>query len=99
MTQDQELIRLRQQMDDVNHRLVNVLHERAQLSFLIGSHKHANGLEIVDPEREQSMQQDLMRELPAQGFSAMALEKILQAVFAASREIVARPHNKPMPPP
>ena len=98
MTQDQELIRLRRQMDDVNHRLVTVLHERAQLSFLIGSYKHANGLEIIDPAREQSMQQDLMRKLPTTGFSAPALETILQAVFAASREIVAGPHKSPTPP-
>lgn len=98
MTQDRELIRLRQRMDELNHRLVNVLHERAHLSFLIGSHKHANGLKIIDPAREQSMQQTLMRELPTQGFSATALETILQAVFAASRDIVAKPYDTPLPP-
>ena len=98
MTQDQELIRLRQQMDEVNHRLVHVLHERAQLSFLIGTHKHAHGLQIIDPAREQSMQQALIRELPIQGFSASALETILQAIFAASRDIVAKPYANRMPP-
>lgn len=98
MTQDHELIRLRKQMDDVNHRLVDVLHERAQLSSLIGSHKHANGLEILDPAREQSMEQELMRKLPPNGFSATALQTILHAVFAASRDIVAKPQDDQTPP-
>ena len=88
-----ELAALRAQMDQVNGRLVDVLHERARLSRRIGSHKCAEGIAVIDPEREQVMLQSLLQALPADGFPEASLTKILRAVFDASRELVARPHG------
>lgn len=91
MNHDPELRTLRGQIDDINQRLVHVLHERASIVRRIGVHKLATGMAVVDSAREQAMLRELMRELPANGYSASALESILRAVFDASRELVAAP--------
>ena len=48
---------------------------------------------VLDPVREQTMLTQLVRDVPADGFSAVSLERILQSVFAASREVVAAPQK------
>ena len=61
-----ELTRLRAAMDDINHRLTDILHERARLARKIGTIKHATGMTISDPEREQAMLLEMLRDaLPA----------------------------------
>jgi chorismate mutase len=91
MNNDPELRALRNQIDDINQRLVQVLHERASIVRRIGVHKLATGMAIVDSAREQTMLRELMSEIPANGYSATALQSILRAVFEASRELVAAP--------
>ena len=91
MNNDCELHALRREVDAVNQRLVAVLHERARLVRRIGVYKQALGMSVVDAAREQAMLAELLRELPAHGFSAEALANILQAVFAASRDVVREP--------
>lgn len=84
-----DLAAMRTAMDAVNHRLVAVLHERARLCRAIGAWKRAHGVPAADPAREEAMLADLLRTLPADGFSTAQLTTILRAVFAAAREIVA----------
>lgn len=84
-----ELTALRQQMDDVNRRLTTVLHERAQLARRIGAIKRDAGMATTDPEREAAVLDEMLRDLPADGFDADALATILKAVLQASRDIVA----------
>jgi 3-deoxy-7-phosphoheptulonate synthase/chorismate mutase len=93
MIPDPELNRLREQMDDVNQRLLDVLHERARLSRRIGSHKQSEALAVVDPVREQAMLKTLLHNLPPDGLPKAALAAIMQSVFAASRELVASPKD------
>lgn len=93
MSTDPELNHLREQMDDVNQRLVDVLHERARLSRCIGSHKQSEGLSVVDAVREQAMLKALLRDLPPNGLPEAALATILGSVFVASRELVASPKH------
>ncbi len=85
-----ELDALRAAMDVLNRRLVDVLHERARLCRHIGARKKAHGTAAADPVREQQMLAALLHDAPADGFRAAELEPILRAVFAASREVVAR---------
>lgn len=81
------LLRLRAEMDDLNRRLLLVLQERAQLCRRVAAHKLAAGLPMVDPAREQQMLASLLAQ-PGDGFPAADLERILGAVFAASRAVV-----------
>lgn len=88
MSADPELELLRKQMDDVNRRLVDALHERANVARRIGVHKRAAGLASIDPARELQMRRSLLQDLPADGFSEPALTAILDAVFEQSRRLV-----------
>jgi len=85
-----ELDSLRAAMDVLNRRLVDVLHERARLCRRIGEAKRGAGQPGVDPARERAMLASLLALPAADGFPPAALAAILQAVFVASREVVAR---------
>ena len=88
MSLDPELAQWRAAIDDVNARMVAVLHERAHLCRAIGAWKRARGMPGPDPEREDEMLAAMTRELPTHGFPREQLEPILRAVLAASRVVV-----------
>jgi chorismate mutase / prephenate dehydratase len=90
MALDPELAQWRAAIDDVNTRLVAVLHERAHLCRAIGAWKRARGMAGPDAEREAEMLAAMLRDPPAHGFTRAQLEPILRAVLAASRELVER---------
>lgn len=83
-----ELEDLRIGIDDINRRLVELLHERGRLCRAIGAWKQRHGVPAADPDREAAMRAELLRELPADGYERPQLDAILQAVFAASRSLV-----------
>jgi 3-deoxy-7-phosphoheptulonate synthase/chorismate mutase len=85
-----ELQSLRGEMDAVNERLVDVLHERARLCRRIAAWKRAHGQPAADPAREEAMLAALLRAAPGDGFARDELAAILRAVFATSRELVER---------
>jgi 3-deoxy-7-phosphoheptulonate synthase/chorismate mutase len=88
MTVDDELPRLRRQMDELNHRLVAVLHERARLCRAIREAKRRGGREALDPAREQAMQDAVSGLAAPDGFPADSLVRIFAAVLAESRRLV-----------
>jgi chorismate mutase len=90
MSQPPELHRMRKAMDAINHRLVAALHDRARLCRAIAAWKRGQGLPAVDPAREEAMLAELLRDVPADGFTKEQVTAILRAVFAASREVVQR---------
>lgn len=81
---------MRKAMDAINQRLVAVLHDRARLCRTIAAWKRAHAMAGADPAREEAMLAALVRDVPADGFSREQLTAILNAVFAASREVVQR---------
>jgi chorismate mutase len=88
MSLDPELAQWRAAIDDVNTRLVAVLHERAHLCRAIGAWKKSRGLPGPDDAREAEMLAAMTKDLPAHGFSREQLEPIVRAVLAASRQLV-----------
>jgi len=46
---------LRQRIDDIDARLLELLTERAQISLEIGEHKRGENQSISNPEREQKI--------------------------------------------
>lgn len=86
----EELQRLRAEMDAINRELLAVLQRRAGLVRRIATHKRAAGLPLVDAEREQQMLAELLA-AAGDGYEPAALQRILEAVFAASRELVQQP--------
>ncbi len=86
---DPTLAQLRHDIDALNARLVELLHERGRLCRAIGAWKAHHGLAAADPQREDAMLAALLQDVPADGYSRAQLEAILRAVFAASRARVA----------
>lgn len=85
-----ELQLMRKAMDAVNKKLVAVLHDRARLCRAIGIWKRVRGLPAADAAREAAMLATMLGNRPDDGYSPEQLTTILQAVFAASREVVER---------
>jgi chorismate mutase len=101
MASRSRLDELRAAVDDINRRLVALLHERGRLCRSIGTWKQHHGVPAADPDREAAMRDELLRELPADGYEREQLEQILQALFTASRALVERsgPHGRTRRPP
>ena len=91
MSNAPELDHLRAAMDGVTRQLTDILHERARLARQIGAVKRAAGLNVSDPEREQAMLVEMLRDPPADGFRKESLQTILETVLAESRAVVASP--------
>lgn len=89
MSVDPELQQFRAAMDVINRRLVDVLHDRARLCRSIGAWKKTRGTAAVDAVREQRMLAAMVDAAVPDGYSRTELTAILQAVFAASRRVVA----------
>jgi chorismate mutase len=52
---DPELDALRRAIDQVDSRLLELIHERVRLVLEVGAHKARHGLAIYDPERERRL--------------------------------------------
>jgi chorismate mutase len=50
-----DLDELRRQIDQVDTRLLELIHERVRLVLQVGAYKARHGLAIYDPERERRM--------------------------------------------
>ena len=72
---------LRDQIDAVDDELLRLLNERADLVHGVGEIKHAQGLEIYAPEREEKLLQSLVAK--SQG---RLTEKSIRAIY---REIMS----------
>lgn len=92
MSGDDELARLRAAVDQVDARLVELLHERARLAQALGSWKRARGLPALDPTREGVV-------VSRAGAAARppldraALERVFAAILAESRRVVQAAHG------
>ena len=83
------LAALRADVDRINARLVSVLQQRARLVARIARLKRRANLPIVDVARERAMLRAALVGAGG-GFSRPVLERILRAVFTASRALATR---------
>ena len=89
MTDSDELIRLRAEMDTLNLTLRGVIQARACLARRIAALKRAGGRELYDPEREAEMLRALMVE-PEDGLAPERLAELLGEIIAACRDAASR---------
>jgi chorismate mutase len=74
-------------MDRLNGRIVALLQARARLARESGRAKARSGRDAADPVRERAMLRAALSGAP-EGFPRRDLERLLLAVFAASRRLV-----------
>ncbi|HEY6557237.1 MAG TPA: chorismate mutase [Polyangiaceae bacterium] len=60
-----ELEALRRAIDEVDHRILELVAERVRLVLAVGEYKRTNALPVYDPERERHLLERLSRAAPA----------------------------------
>lgn len=90
---NEQLEELRDQLDNVNLQLVELINERARLAQEIGRVKSAQGLNRFDPVRERKML-DLIAANNKGPFETSTLQHIFKQIFKASLEIQEDDHRK-----
>lgn len=88
-----EFEQLREQLDEVNLKLLDLINERAELVQKIGDVKKAQGMHRFDPVRERAML-DLIAERNEGPFETGTLQHIFKEIFKASLELQEDDHRK-----
>ncbi|HZD52393.1 MAG TPA: chorismate mutase [Woeseiaceae bacterium] len=79
---------LRSELDAINLQLLERLEARGRLVREVLAVKRRLGVSVYDPEREQTMIEELLR-CSADVYPRSALVRIFSAIFSASRALMA----------
>ena len=88
-----ELDRLRQQMDEVNMKILELLSRRAELAQMIGEVKKKQGINRFDPIRERSMLEKVTAVNPGP-FDDDTIRHLFKQIFKASLDLQQKDHKK-----
>jgi len=77
---------LRQRIDAIDHRLLELLAERLTVVHQVGQEKRRKTLPVFDPAREELLLQKLVCDAP-QGFDEEAVRAIFLAVVSQCRRL------------
>ncbi|MDA8353311.1 MAG: bifunctional 3-deoxy-7-phosphoheptulonate synthase/chorismate mutase [Firmicutes bacterium] len=88
-----ELDRLRQEVDEVNVKLLELLSKRAELAQAIGEVKKAQGIHRFDPERERDMLNWVSEANPGP-FDDKTIRHLFKQIFKASLDLQQEDHKK-----
>jgi chorismate mutase-like protein len=80
---------LRDEIDTIDRKIVELLAQRLRLVLRVGEYKRANGLPIYDAERERDLLARVANAAPSPLEPAMA-QRIFQCVIQESRELEKR---------
>lgn len=78
-----ELNDLRKKIDEIDHRIVELLNDRAEIAIEIGKAKQSRNLSIHSPEREQEILNRLAKENPGP-FPNKVIRLIYEEILSAS---------------
>ncbi|PTM59964.1 bifunctional 3-deoxy-7-phosphoheptulonate synthase/chorismate mutase [Desmospora activa] len=96
MSQEQkhpDLEQLRNQIDDINQQLLQLLSQRAELARAIGEVKKAQGINRFDPVRERDMLDRLVQDNPGP-FDDGTIRHLFKQIFKASLDLQQKNHKK-----
>ncbi|WP_040949527.1 bifunctional 3-deoxy-7-phosphoheptulonate synthase/chorismate mutase [Gorillibacterium massiliense] len=91
--EQKELSTLREQMDAINSKLLELLSERAKIAIEIGEIKEKQGVPRLDPEREKIMLERLVASNPGP-LPAATVRQLFKQIFQASMELQTAEHKK-----
>jgi chorismate mutase len=72
---------LRRDLDEVDDLLIDLLAQRAELVAAIWDWKQKNGVDRIDPVREQALRERLLSRAEASGLSREAVEAVLAQII------------------
>ncbi|KGX83221.1 bifunctional 3-deoxy-7-phosphoheptulonate synthase/chorismate mutase [Pontibacillus marinus] len=90
---NEELDKLRRELDEVNEDLLDVINKRAKLVQQIGQIKQRQGMNRYDPVRERDML-DSIKEKNTGPFEHSTVEHIFKEIFKAGLELMEDDHRK-----
>jgi 3-deoxy-7-phosphoheptulonate synthase / chorismate mutase len=90
---NKELDQLREQLDELNLQILNLINERARLVQEIGKVKENQGVNRYDPVRERKML-NLIKENNNGPFADSTIEHIFKEIFKAGLELQKDDHRK-----
>ncbi|WP_053057508.1 chorismate mutase [Rubrobacter aplysinae] len=76
----------RERVDEVDHELVRLLNERAQLVQEMGSYKQEAGIPLFDPRREEEILSKVAEENPGPIFDS-SMRDIFELIMHRIRDI------------
>lgn len=83
---DLQLQKVREQIDDINKQILNLISERGELAKQVGRIKIQQGKDLYDPTREQEIINRLM-ESNKGPFDNNEIEEIFKVIFKTSLEL------------
>lgn len=86
MIDDPEIGSLREQIDAIDRRLLELLAERLAVVHKVGDQKRKKGLAVYDPTREEALLLSLVERAPA-SLDEQAVRIIFQAIVGQSRRL------------
>lgn len=84
--QTTELEKLRKKIDQIDHDILSLLHERISQVILVAQTKKETGKEIYDPEREQIMMGIILKQAKTLGLNEDFIKNIWSQILADSRK-------------
>lgn len=84
-----DLDELRRQIDQVDSRLLELIHERVRLVLLVGAYKARHGLAVYDPERERRLLERLTA-LAQPPLEPDTIRRIFERLIDESRNLEQR---------
>jgi chorismate mutase len=81
-----DLDRLREQIDEVDDRLVELMAERARLAGQAAGHKLASGMQLLDPAREAAVVRRVAGLARSAGLNAEIVRDIFWRLIGLSRD-------------
>ena len=85
----EELLKLRESIDSVDRRILELVVERARLAVEVGRLKQLHDLPIYDPQRERVMLEELVA-LAQPPLEPDAIRRVFEAIIVESRRLQQR---------
>jgi chorismate mutase len=86
---DPRMASLRQRIDQVDRRILELVAERARIVLEVGDYKHERGLPVYDPSRERAMLEQLCEAIPAP-LDGEAVQRIFERLIDECRRLEQR---------
>ncbi len=86
MIDDPEIGSLREQIDAIDRRLLELLAERLSVVHKVGDQKREKGLAVYDPKREEALLARLVERAPT-SLDEQAVRTIFEAIVSQSRRL------------
>lgn len=83
----EEIVKLRNQINEVDEKILDLIVERTNLAKKIGVLKKQNGIEIVDKEREEEILTDLINKANEKGLDPEIVKKVWKIFIQVSYEV------------